>query len=148
MTAVVDWPSVAFGNPNCGVLNMLNASARISRLVLSIRDIVRERPKSTLWNPGPVRMSRPELPNVYWAGVAKAEVSNQWPMVLWLDDRFPLPIRLGCWVVPVLLPSTLSTGVNDSPLCAENMPVSSHPPAIALPTRELERKALPFPKGN
>src|SRR5262249_50447030 len=88
------------GNPNCGVLNRLNASQRNSSRLLSVKLKLRARAISKFVRPGPIRMPRPALPNVGWPegvlGATKALASNQRLIERWSSSSLPSAIRLAC----------------------------------------------------
>src|SRR5438445_4905113 len=143
---------LAFGLLNCGVLKVLNASARNCR---------RRSPFSPSWKflnseksiclvPGPYRILRPELPYTYWAGATKAAASNQRLMERSLDGSTPEATRLGnCEPLAVLSVLVCMVGVKGSPVKRLTMLLNCQPPAINSSGRGAAvRKRLPRPNGN
>ena len=64
------------GTSKLGWFRKLNISTRNSNILASPSGILRMRAKSQVPIPGPVKIFRPALPNVYGAGALKAEESR------------------------------------------------------------------------
>src|SRR4051812_49161523 len=108
---------LAFGLLNCGVLETLNACARMSSRRLSGKTKFLNSERSTCFVPGPYRMLRPELPKMYWPGATNADASNQRSMLRWSEGSTPDAIRFGnCEPVPVFRLLVCMVGVKGSPL--------------------------------
>src|SRR4051812_9966061 len=111
---------------------MLNTSARTSpfvRPIVNVLAIVASR----FTYAGPSRTPlRGELPNVFAAGDANTDVSNQSAPGPTAPITFGVPFTSGRWVLPgafsVAFDIVMPIG---DPDCAATMPLTCHPPRIA-----------------
>src|SRR5258708_8975190 len=139
-----------FGLLNCGVFKALNASARNQSRRASPNEKFLNRETSICFVPGPTKMFRPELPNVYSPGDVKAEASNQRSIVRSLEGKTPDATRFGNWdPVPVFRVLVCMSGVTGNPVRNVPMPFSCHPPAtrsmaLGVPASHF----LPLPNGS
>src|SRR5262249_35086283 len=105
--------------------------------------------KSTLLDPGPLKMFRPALPYACGNGIANADVSNHSLVDRRLPGKSPLPIRFGLQLLPCALMSAQDiTTLKGDPLCAAKIPLNCQPASrlVAAPGRR-DPKALPRPTG-
>src|SRR5258708_17936255 len=70
-------PTKMSGKPKLGRLSRLNDSARTCSAIPSRRVVFFTSEKLMVWNDGPSRILRPELPKLPYGGTANAAVLNQ-----------------------------------------------------------------------
>src|SRR5260370_11060897 len=87
-------PKPAEPNAAPGLPKFVKNSPRNSVAIRSVTRNLRNSEKSRFTIPGPRMMPAPALPNVYAAGCAKAEASNQRVTLRWSEGRLGLLSRL------------------------------------------------------
>src|SRR5262249_32177540 len=103
-------------------------------------------PASRLTNPGPSRMLRPELPNVFAGCTTKSAALNHRFTLRWDAGRTPVPTRFGRASVaasPVFDGSKPTATVKGMPDCSAAMPDNCQPVRTDLASHDVPKRALP-----